>query len=121
MGCPVPGWRTGGAGVLRSAWTLYHLVGMSFSSRRIFTRVLSDDVEAMAASLARDDPQYRELRKTVNQATIRHDIVTSSSSRRHARELPAASVHPVSRLRRPHPEPHRLRGRARGGRSARRH
>src|SRR3989337_1319914 len=41
MGWPVPGWRTGGRGVLRSAWMLYHLVGMSFSSSRYFVRFRS--------------------------------------------------------------------------------
>src|SRR5207302_7534881 len=36
MGCPVPGCMTGGAGVGKSAWMLYHLVGRSFSLRRTF-------------------------------------------------------------------------------------
>src|SRR6266850_7782460 len=41
MGCPVPGCSTGAAGVLRSAWMLYHLVGMSFSASTILTSRLS--------------------------------------------------------------------------------
>src|SRR5207302_371856 len=36
IGWPVPGWRGGGSGVLKSASMLYHLVGMSFSSRTNF-------------------------------------------------------------------------------------
>src|SRR5438105_1586787 len=51
IGWPVPGCRTGGAGDLKSAWMLYHFVGMSFSSRRNFVRVLSVALAAMPASL----------------------------------------------------------------------
>src|SRR5262245_49545696 len=50
MGCFVPGCSTGGAGVLRSAWMLYHFDGMSFSSRRNFVRFLSVVVAAMPTS-----------------------------------------------------------------------
>src|SRR5256712_11835255 len=50
IGCLVPGWSTGGAGVLRSAWMLYHLVGMSFSSSRNLVRFLSVALVAISAS-----------------------------------------------------------------------
>src|SRR5262249_60635765 len=51
MACFVPGCSTGGAGVLRSAWMLYHFDGMSFSSRRNFVRFLSVVLAAMPTSL----------------------------------------------------------------------
>src|SRR5467141_3662320 len=60
MGCLVLGWSTGGAGVLRSAWMLYHFDGMSFSSRRNFVRFLSVVLAAMPTSFEaspRRDPR----------------------------------------------------------------
>src|SRR5438270_925184 len=51
IGWPVPGCSTGGAGVLRSAWMLYHFDGMSFSSRRNLVRVVSLALAAIPASL----------------------------------------------------------------------
>src|SRR5882762_3732697 len=54
IGCLVPGWSTGGAGVLKSAWMLYHLVGMSFSSSMNFVRARSL-LLAMPASLVGDN------------------------------------------------------------------
>src|SRR5205809_7127157 len=50
IGWPVPGWSGGGSGVLKSAWTLYHFVGMSFSPRR--NLVLSPALVAMRGLLA---------------------------------------------------------------------
>src|SRR3990170_7018746 len=49
MGCPVPGCITGAGGVLRSAWMLYHLVGMSFSVSTYLV-VRSADFRAIAVS-----------------------------------------------------------------------
>src|SRR5262245_29907147 len=72
MGWPVPGWSTGGAGVLRSAWTLYHRVGTSFSSRRILTRVLSDALPAMAASLAKRRFTIQRVAKDCQPSDHRH-------------------------------------------------
>ena len=60
MGCWVAGCSTGGAGVLRSAWMLYHFDGMSFSSRRNFVRFLSVVLAAMPTSFEasrRRDPR----------------------------------------------------------------
>src|SRR5437773_767635 len=60
MGCFVQGCSTGGAGVLRSAWMLYHFDGMSFSSRRNFVRFLSVVLAAMPTSFEaspRRDPR----------------------------------------------------------------
>src|SRR4030095_11058437 len=60
MGCFVRGCSTGGAGVLRSAWMLYHFDGMSFSSRRNFVRFLSVVLAAMPTSFEasrRRDPR----------------------------------------------------------------
>src|SRR5213076_2660255 len=51
IGWPVPGWRGGGSGVLKSAWMLYHFVGMSFSSRRNFVAFLSLDRVAIGGLL----------------------------------------------------------------------
>src|SRR5438132_3197064 len=53
MGCPVPGCMTGGAGVGKSAWMLYHLVGRSFSLRRTF---VSASLCAMRVSLKEPCP-----------------------------------------------------------------
>src|SRR6266446_8754501 len=53
MGCPVPGCMTGGAGVSKSAWMLYHLVGRSFSLRRTF---VSASLCAMWVSLKEPCP-----------------------------------------------------------------
>src|SRR5262249_48764832 len=60
MGCFVPGCSTGGAGVLKSAWMLYHFEGMSFSSRRNFVRFLSVVVAAMPTSFERRGGGTRE-------------------------------------------------------------
>src|SRR5439155_25132495 len=58
IGCPVPGCRTAGGGVLRSAAMLYHLVGMSFSDSTNFVC----DLSAMADLLRRKvGPKLRAL------------------------------------------------------------
>src|SRR2546427_2508746 len=51
IGWPVPGWRGGGSGVLKSAWMLYHLVGMSFSSRTNFVWLSWLDLVAIISLL----------------------------------------------------------------------
>src|SRR6185369_1324975 len=51
MGWPVPGCSGGGSGVLKSAWMLYHLVGISFSESRYFV-VMSAGFRAMTFSFA---------------------------------------------------------------------
>ena len=49
MGWPVPGCMTGGSGVLRSAWMLYHFVGMS-RSESMYLVVMSAGFFAIAVS-----------------------------------------------------------------------
>src|ERR1051326_4107909 len=70
MGCPVPGCRTGGAGVFRSAAMLYHFVGMSFSPRTIFVC----DLSAIADLPRRKSgPTLPGQPGCVNTAAIRYD------------------------------------------------
>src|SRR6185369_12870868 len=66
MGSPVPGCSGGASGVSRSAWMLYHLVGMSLSSRTILVRDVSDAFRAMDDLLGEEPQDYRHLRNGVN-------------------------------------------------------
>src|SRR5438093_12006967 len=71
IGCLVPGWMTGGAGVLKSAWMLYHFVGMSFSSRRYVVRFLSVALLAMRASFGAAPDRIRRCAAGKSALTIR--------------------------------------------------
>src|SRR5262245_10325602 len=97
MGLPVPGWSTGGAGVLRSAWMLYHLVGMSRSSRTIFVRLLS--ATAIAGLLRVDAAGARKSAPTIQKrfAGCQMAIAGSTLALR-ASPPPAAARSPIDGL-----------------------
>src|SRR5262245_50010869 len=137
MACFVPGCSTGGAGVLRSAWMLYHFDGMSFSSRRNFVRFLSVVLTAMPTSLERRGggtrekvgPRYERAAALSTKRgcyTARRGGFDDPHAAAAARRWIAGALH-ADRERgrggagRTHPEPRCVRRGPRRGRSARRH
>src|SRR5256886_11550614 len=138
IGWPVPGWRGGGSGVLKSAWMLYHLVGMSFSSRTNFVWLSWLDLVAIIGLLRisiRRDPwesaltirkgdwpcQYTSLLDSCRRSGCHGPNATPAAHRRDPDAVPPDRPGSGAGTGRADQKPHRVCGGARRRRSPCRH